>query len=372
MEEEEIKKNVRKGYANIVLNSSSCCSPLTSCCGPTSSPESISKNIGYAKEDLESVPENANLGLGCGNPLAYKKINEGDVVLDLGSGAGFDAFLAANKVGENGKVIGVDMTPEMIAQAKENAKQGNFKNVEFRLGEIEDLPMEDEQIDLVISNCVINLVPNKIKAFQEAFRVLKPGGILMVSDIVLLSELPSQIKQSVDAYVGCIAGASLKDEYLDIITNVGFENIKIHDVVPFPIDFNNFHPKIIDNLNAEGFSLDKLNKYTKSVLSIKIEAKKPNLEKMKILPIDKLPVDIYVPLNSCSCVWSNYMDKVFKVLQPYIKLINFNTKNIDSEEARSHNIGGNCVLIDNAHKFTSMIHLKNKLPSILKEKKLLD
>lgn len=183
--------------------------------------------MGYSLEDLKSVPEGANLGLGCGNPVALASLKEGETVLDLGSGAGFDSFLAANRVGQSGKVIGVDMTPEMVETAQTNAKKNDYKNVEFRLGEIESLPVDNNTIDVIISNCVINLSPDKPQVFQEAYRVLKSGGRLMVSDMVLLQELPKAIKGSVEAYVGCIAGASLKDDYLKMINEAGFDNITV-------------------------------------------------------------------------------------------------------------------------------------------------
>jgi arsenite methyltransferase len=172
------------------------------------------------------VPEGANLGLGCGNPVALATLKKGETVLDLGSGAGFDAFLSANRVGKTGRVIGVDMTPEMMETACENAKKGGYKNVEFRLGDIESLPVDDNSIDVIISNCVINLSPDKPKVFKEAFRALKPGGRLMVSDIVLLKELPASLKESAEAYVGCVAGASKKDEYLKMIKDAGFKSVK--------------------------------------------------------------------------------------------------------------------------------------------------
>ena len=160
--------------------------------------------IGYSEEEMTAVPEGANLGLGCGNPTAMASLKEGETVLDLGAGAGFDCFLAAGKVGPEGRVIGIDMTPEMLEKARENAQKGNFSNVEFRLGEIENLPVADGIIDIIISNCVINLVPDKDRVFSEAFRVLKPGGRIMVSDIVLTKELPDFIKNNMAAYVGCI------------------------------------------------------------------------------------------------------------------------------------------------------------------------
>jgi len=176
---------------------------------------------------MSAVPEGANLGLGCGNPVAIASLKEGETVLDLGSGGGFDCFLAANAVGPKGKVIGVDMTPEMIALARENAEKGGYENVEFRLGEIENLPVADSSVDIIISNCVINLSPEKKKVFAEAFRALKPGGRIMVSDIVLLKELPDEIRNSVEAYISCIAGATLKDEYIGHIKAAGLEDIEI-------------------------------------------------------------------------------------------------------------------------------------------------
>ena len=223
----KIKKVVREGYAKIAKQSSSCCAPVNSCCGSTDLAQDISKSMGYTEEELKVVPEGANLGLGCGNPVALASLREGETVLDLGSGAGFDCFLAASKVGKNGRVIGVDMTPEMIERARENASKGNYGNVDFRLGEIEHLPVADNSVDVVISNCVINLSPDKAQVFKETYRVLRPGGRVMVSDIVLLKELPDAVKSSVAAYTGCIAGASKKEDYLAVIASAGFQDVEV-------------------------------------------------------------------------------------------------------------------------------------------------
>lgn len=177
------------------------------------------------KSAVRSIPEGA-CSFGCGNPVAIASLREGEVVLDLGSGVGFDCFLAAKKVGEKGGVIGVDMTPEMIDKARENARKGNYRNVEFRLGEIENLPVVDGSVDAVISNCVINLSPNKERVFEEAFRVLKPGGRLIVSDIVLLKELSEALKKSEEAYINCVSGAVRKEEYIKLIEEAGFKRLK--------------------------------------------------------------------------------------------------------------------------------------------------
>lgn len=223
MNELEIKKAVRDNYGKIAAESGSCCGPNCGC----NSANDQSHDIGYTYHQLASLPEGADLGLGCGNPIAHASLQKGETVLDLGSGAGIDCFLAAPAVGETGKIIGVDMTPEMIFKARENAEKGNFKNVEFRLGEIERLPVSDNSVDIIISNCVINLSIDKDAVFKEAYRVLKPGGRLMISDIVLLRPLPDFVRNAVQAYVGCIAGASLKEEYLNKIANSGFKSIKV-------------------------------------------------------------------------------------------------------------------------------------------------
>lgn len=212
----DIKQIVKEGYSQIAEKGCSCN------CGCGFSNQEISRQIGYSDENINNFPE-ANLGLGCGNPVALSKIKEGDVVLDLGSGAGFDVFLAAKKVGKKGKVIGVDMTEIMVEKAKANAKKYGYKNVEFKLGDIEELPIEDNSVDVVISNCVINLAPNKSKVFKEAFRVLKNGGKIYVSDIVLLEKLTGKQKNDERLLTGCVASALQKEEYIKKIKNAGFK-----------------------------------------------------------------------------------------------------------------------------------------------------
>ena len=275
MKETEIRKAVREGYAQVAKQSGSCCASKTACCGGVSVAETISRSIGYSEEELGSVPEGANLGLGCGNPVALASLKKGDTVLDLGSGAGFDCFLAADRVGKKGKVIGVDMTPEMVEKARENAQKGGYRNVEFRLGEIENLPVADNSVDVVISNCVINLSPNKKRVFEEAFRALKPGGRLMVSDIVLLKELPDFIKNSVQAYVGCLSGAIMKDAYLKTIKSVGFREVKILEKSVFPIESMANDPTAHAIAKNAGTSLDKVKDAIDSVLSVKVSGVKP-------------------------------------------------------------------------------------------------
>jgi len=209
----EIKKIVKEGYKKIAVGSSGCCGCDNS--------KNIAKSIGYSDDDI-AVGEGANLGLGCGNPVAMSKIKEGDIVLDLGCGAGFDCFLASKRVGKDGKVIGVDMTEEMIRKAKLNTEKRGVKNVEFLFAEIENLPIKDNSVDIIITNCVINLTPDKTKTFQEAYRVLKKGGKMYISDIVLLKELSKEQKEDKDLLTGCVAGALLKEDYLDKIEKVGF------------------------------------------------------------------------------------------------------------------------------------------------------
>lgn len=275
MKKKEIRKAVKESYAKIARKDKSCCIPVNSCYGSNVLSENISRDIGYSEKELKVLPEGANLGLGCGNPVALASLKNGETVLDLGSGAGIDCFLAANKVGKKGKVIGVDMTPEMISKAKENAKKGNYENVEFRLGEIEKLPVADNSVDVIISNCVINLSPDKKKVFKEALRVLKPGGRLMVSDVVLLKELPDFIRNFVEAYVGCLSGALLKNDYINAIKEAGFREVNIVDEAFFPIECMANDPTAQALIDNSGISLEKIREVAHSVVSIKVYGKKP-------------------------------------------------------------------------------------------------
>jgi arsenite methyltransferase len=275
MKKEEVKKVVREGYAQVARGGSPCCAPQNPCCCTPNIATDISKKISYTEEDIQSVPEGANLGLGCGNPIALASLKEGEFVLDLGSGAGFDCFLAANKVGKSGKVIGVDMTPEMIEKARENARKGGYENVEFRLGEIENLPSADNYVDAIISNCVINLSPDKDRVFEEAFRVLKPGGRLMVSDIVLINELPDSIMKSVAAYIVCLSGAIMKDKYLEAVRAAGFKEVAIVDKTSFPTGYALKDPTVQALLNDLAIPRGDLRKVGNSIKSIKVHAVKP-------------------------------------------------------------------------------------------------
>jgi arsenite methyltransferase len=274
MKAEEIKQAVRLGYGQVAREAGRCCDK-ENCCGVSYAIEASREN-GYSEETMKSVPENANLGLGCGNPLAMSSLKPGETVLDLGSGAGFDCFIAAGIVGPTGRVIGVDMTPEMLSRAKANADEGGYTNVEFREGEIESLPVEANSVDVVISNCVINLSPDKPRVFAEAFRVLKPGGRLMVSDIVLNRELPEYVRESVRAYVGCISGAILKDEYLGGIKAAGFGEVEILGQKIYPIDFLQSDATIQAAIKKLRRSDEQVAKeLDNTVLSISVKAVKP-------------------------------------------------------------------------------------------------
>jgi len=264
--ENEIREAVRERYAKIATESSTvltdCCSSgeINRCCSPQEEYDLRSVNIGYSVDEVNQVPESSNLGLGCGNPQAIANLKEGEIVVDLGSGAGFDVFLAARQVGKKGKVIGVDMTPDMITKARNNAEKIDAQNVEFRLGEIENLPVANETADVIISNCVINLSPEKQKVFNEAFRVLKHGGRLAISDVVSLKELPDQVKTDMELYGACISGASSIGSLTQMLENAGFISIKIAP-------------------NAESKDViqdwDSGNEFDEYVISASIEAVKP-------------------------------------------------------------------------------------------------
>jgi len=257
----DVRAVVREKYGAIAEKGGSCCDEGTGCgCGCVT--EALD-SIGYTRDQMAAIPEGANLGLGCGNPLAYASARPGETVLDLGSGAGIDCFLAAREVGPTGRVIGVDMTPAMIEKARANAAKGGYANVEFRLGEIEHLPVADASVDLVISNCVINLSPDKPRVFREVFRALKPGGRIVVSDLVLTRPLPPQLKQRVDLLVGCVAGASLKDDYLRLMREAGFTGVEIAAESGYEVGIENLTQ---DRAEREAFAM---------VRSVKVRATRP-------------------------------------------------------------------------------------------------
>lgn len=270
----EIRKYVRERYAGIATRGGSCCGP-SECCGTADPAEEAGGRVGYSVEEMQSVPQGANLGLGCGNPTALASLREGEFVLDLGSGAGFDCFLAARVVGESGRVIGVDMTPEMIEKARENARKGGYGNVEFRLGEIENLPVQDAAVDVVISNCVINLSTDKGRVFAEAYRVLRPGGRVMISDLVLTRDLPDEVAGSLAAHAGCIAGAARKEEYLRLMESAGFRDVRVAGESRFDI--------LEDELDSYARSIagdstvhrDAVRSAAGAIRSIRVSARKP-------------------------------------------------------------------------------------------------
>jgi len=259
---DDVKTFVRERYAGIAEGGGSCSSEGSSCCGgsDTSTCGSDSQDLGYTVEEINSLPEGANLGLGCGNPQAIANLKPGETVLDLGSGAGIDCFLAARQVGSRGQVIGVDMTPAMLSKARKNAEKSSFKNVDFRLGEIEHLPVADASVDVIISNCVINLSPDKPQVFRDMFRVLKPGGRVAVADIVATAEMPQSVKKDMALYTGCVAGASFTGDLERMLHDAGFEDIRIA-----PKDVSKkFIREWADGKRIEDF-----------VISATIEARKP-------------------------------------------------------------------------------------------------
>ena len=274
MKEKEIKRAVKEGYARIAKQATSYYSSQEGT-GYFDNLEQICKRIGYSEEDISAAPPESNLGLGCGNPVALAAIKEGETVLDMGSGAGFDCFLASSLVGASGQVIGVDITSEMVDKARANARKGGYENIDFRQGDLENMPVADSYVDVVISNCVINLVPNKRLVFKEAFRVLKPGGRLAISDVVLTRELPDFVKNSTKAYIGCLAGAIMKQEYLEIIANVGFSDISVAAESSFPVQSLLCESRGSAAIEMPQFSPEQQKEIAESVLSIKVNARKP-------------------------------------------------------------------------------------------------
>jgi SAM-dependent methyltransferase len=259
---------VQKGYTRVAEQASTCSG------GTLPHAAEVGRKIGYTETQLESVPDGANLGVGCGNPTAIDTLRPGEVVVDLGSGAGMDAFLAAKQVGPTGHVIGIDMTDAMLAKARENARKVGCTNVEFRKGTIEDLPLESESVDAIISNCVINLSPEKDKVYREAYRVLRPGGRVMVSDLVLERPLPAEILQSVDAYLGCVGGASLRSVYIRTIEEAGFREVRIAREARFADAIALDDPQVREAMDRFGITLEQVKDFLDAVTSLHIFAVK--------------------------------------------------------------------------------------------------
>jgi len=249
---------------------------LFACCDADDHASKVAEKIGYSKEDLLQVPDNSNLGVGCGNPAAISRIKAGDTVVDFGSGAGFDAFIVAKRVGDSGKVIGIDLSDDMLALARKNASKGNYKNVEFVKGDIEAVPLSGDVADHVISNCVINLSLHKDKVYQEAYRILKDGGRLAISDIVLEEALPEFISNSLEGHVACIAGAEKLESYLQYVKNAGFKEIKVISKTRFPIEFMLNDPQILKIAEEMNFDLDSVEAkdMASRVSSISLSARK--------------------------------------------------------------------------------------------------
>ena len=268
MSDTDLKATVRSAYGKIALDAAACC-------GDGCGADEASARIGYSQAELASLPDGANLGLGCGNPVALASLREGDVVLDLGSGAGIDCFLAAQAVGPSGRVIGVDMTPEMLDRANANAAAGGYANIEFRRGDLESLPVDDDSVDLVISNCVINLVPDRTQVYREALRVLKPGGRVSVSDTIQTVALPDALLDTEVAKAGYISAVVTKESYLASLSEVGFAEVRIDSETPYPPDLG-FEERLIEGLRDEqGVPEEAVRAAARSLVSIMVTAVKP-------------------------------------------------------------------------------------------------
>lgn len=269
----EMKTAVRERYARAATDGGGCCEP--SCCGGSTatSSDELGRSIGYSEMELAGLPEDANLGLGCGNPTAIASLKEGDTVLDLGSGAGIDCFLAAQQVGPTGKVIGVDMTPEMLERARANAQAGGYANVEFRLGEIEALPVADDSVDVIVSNCVLNLSTDKARVLAEAYRVLKPGGRVVVSDMVSDRPVPSVLEGNLDAVAACLP--TLRETYLKEFQAAGFSDVRITGENPYPASYVLDDPGVAEYVAIHPTHRTELADFAMSIAGAHFEATKP-------------------------------------------------------------------------------------------------
>ncbi len=277
MDTSSVKQSVIDSYGKLAKSKKNpLLAKLFACCDISANAKQVAENIGYSKEDLDQTPADANLGVGCGNPSALLKIKEGETVIDLGSGAGFDAFIVSKNVGQNGKVIGVDLSDDMLGLARKNARKGDYKNVEFIKGDIEALPLEDSIADHIISNCVINLSLNKDKVYKEAFRILKNSGTISISDIVLEKELPDFIKDSLAGHIACVSGAEKLDNYLQYVKDAGFKNIKIESKSEFPLELMLSDPQVMRVAKEMNFNLDseEAKEIASRVTSISLSATK--------------------------------------------------------------------------------------------------
>ncbi len=277
MDKNLVKQAVVNSYGKLARNTTTgMFTNLFSCCEPSKNARKVGEAVGYSDHQLKSAPKDSNLGVGCGNPSEYAKIEKGETVVDLGSGAGFDAFIVSPLVGENGHAIGVDLSPDMLTLARNNAEKGGYENVSFIEGDIEELPFNDGYADLIISNCVINLSHNKKQVYEEAFRVLKNGGRISISDIVLEKELPGFVKDSLAAHIACVSGAELLENYLKYLSNAGFHQVKIQDKKEFPLELMLADPQVQKLATEMEFHLeeDQLRDIAASVISISITASK--------------------------------------------------------------------------------------------------